>query len=307
MQPPIDSRKLFYFATVVEHGSLRKAATQLSISQPGLSMAMDRLEAEIGAKLLERGPAGVVPTEFGELLCTHARLIKEEMSLIEARVANSQKNGPRVITVGTLPSLAANIVPNAVSLWQKNNKEVRLRVIDDVQVKLLLGLQNGAFDFILGQTGFYNVLDGMKQRVLFRDRLCIFARYEHPLFKKRKLTWSDLMRFSWVLPMVGGRQRSLLEKLVAAHGLGMPKQLIECGTIGFTRSLVALSDNLAMLPEHAIADGLKDRTVRPLPITDPALDRDIVVTFRERSPPDNVARELITHIKSAGLKLSTKK
>lgn len=304
MQPHIDSRKLFYFATVVEMGSLKKAAKQLSISQPALSTSMMRLEKTVGMKLLERSPNGVVPTEFGELLCRHAQLIKEEMAYVEARLRNSPKSGPRVITIGVLPSLAATVVPHAVAQWKRKNPRILLRIIEAVGVTLLLELQRGNFDFIIGQTEHYNLIDGLKQRVLFRDHLSIFARPGHPLFEKSDITWSDAVRFPWVLPIVGGRQRTLLERIVTSNGVAMPKQLIECGSIDFTRTLLSASDYLALIPEHAAAFEAGDRQVRALPFADRVLKRDITAVFRERHPPDEAGRDLLRQLKAVGQKFA---
>ena len=102
----MDPRKLLYLATIIEQGSLAKAAKHLAISQPALSKSMDRLESELGIKLLERGPMGITPTTFGEILYSHARLIREEMDLAETRFQKVQKGHSRVVTFGTLPSLA---------------------------------------------------------------------------------------------------------------------------------------------------------------------------------------------------------
>ena len=64
----MDPRKLVYLASVIEQGSLKKAAEQLQVSQPALSTSMHRLETSLGVKLLQRGPTGMVPTPSGELL-----------------------------------------------------------------------------------------------------------------------------------------------------------------------------------------------------------------------------------------------
>ena len=61
----MDPRKLLYLASVIEHGSLKRAAKHLLISQPALSASMDRLEESVGGKLLERGPTGITPTVLG--------------------------------------------------------------------------------------------------------------------------------------------------------------------------------------------------------------------------------------------------
>src|SRR3979490_1188338 len=87
----MDPRKLLYLATVIEQRSLAKAAKHLAVSQPALSKSMDGLESELGIKLLERGPTGITPTKFGELLYSHARLIRDEMDLAETQVQKSEK------------------------------------------------------------------------------------------------------------------------------------------------------------------------------------------------------------------------
>jgi DNA-binding transcriptional LysR family regulator len=304
MQLLMDSRKLLYLAAVVEHGSLNKAAKHLAVSQPALSKAMDRLEGGLGVKLLERGPNGITATAYGELLCSHARLIREELEFAETRIQNAGKRRGRVMTVGTLPSLAASVVPLAVSRWRERHPRIVLRVMEKVQVELLFGLLRGDFDFAIAQTEFFNLLDGLKQRVIFRDRLRVFARPKHRLFQVTEPTWADLAKFPWVCPMVGGRQRTVLEKLLASEGIDLPQQMIECGSIDFTKALVAASDHLAMLPEHAIMSDLGEGTLKPLAITVPALSRDIAVIFRERSALDASGRDLVRQIETVGADLS---
>ena len=300
MQPNLDSRKLFYFATTVELGSLKKAAKQLSISQPALSMAMMRLEKAVGTKLLQRSPTGVVPTEFGELLCRHAQLIKNEMAYVEAQLKGEAPGDTRVITVGVLPTLATTIVPHAVAIWKKKYPDVLLRIIEAVGITLLAELQRGNFDFIIGQTEHYDLVDGLKQTVLFRDRLRIFAKPSHRLFRKQNVTWGDVAKYPWVCPIVGGRQRSLLERIVAMHGVQMPEQMIECGAIDFTRTLLSATDYLGLLPEHAAPGGTGDRQIRALPLVDEAFRRNITAVFRDRSAPDEAGRDLIRRIRAVG-------
>src|SRR5437660_5845148 len=229
----MDPRKLLYFATVVEQGSLAKAAKKLSISQPALSKSMDRLETELGMKLLSRGRAGIAPTSVGELIYSHARLIKDEMHLAEKRL-HAQGGPAQVLTIGTLPSLASSVIPLATSRWKERHPRVLLRVSERVQVELLLDLLRGEFDFIIGQTEYYDIsLEGLKQRVLFRDRLCVFARPQHPLLRLPQPSCADLAQFPWVCPMVGGPQRTVLEKVLSSEGVPLPEQLIECGSVDF--------------------------------------------------------------------------
>jgi LysR family pca operon transcriptional activator len=66
-------------------------------------------------------------------LCSHARLIKEELEFAETRIQNAGKGRGRVMTVGTLPSLAASVVPLAVSRWRERHPRIVLRVVEKVE------------------------------------------------------------------------------------------------------------------------------------------------------------------------------
>ncbi|MFZ4288141.1 LysR family transcriptional regulator [Variovorax sp. HJSM1_2] len=301
----MDPRKLLHLTTIIEQGSLAKAAKLLSVSQPALSKSMDRLEAELGMSLLQRGPAGISPTATGELIYAHARLIKDEMELAQGQI-KADAGKVRAITVGVLPTLGSSVIPRAIARWRLRHPDTLVRIVEKVQIELLLGLLSCKFNFIVGQTEFFDVFpDGLKQRVLFRDRLCVFARSDHPLFQLEAVNWADLARYPWVCPMVGWPQRNVLEKLMAAEGLNPPAHLVECGSIDFTKSLVESSEHLTMLPSHSVVSNVRDGTIRALSITLPLMKRDIAVIFRERAPLDEASKDLIKQIETLGTELTS--
>lgn len=117
----LDLRKLLYLAEVVGQRSLKKAAKTLRISQPALSKSMDRLEGDLGMKLLQRGPTGVMPTVQGGVLYSHARLIREEMGLAEKRLARMDHGPDRRVCFGSLPSLGSGIIPVAMNRWRTHH------------------------------------------------------------------------------------------------------------------------------------------------------------------------------------------
>jgi DNA-binding transcriptional LysR family regulator len=299
----MDPRKLLYLATVIEHGSFKKAAKRLHISQPALSTSMDRLEHSLGDRLLERSPAGVTPTPLGEFVYAHARLIRDELELAERHMKGRDCHGESTIAFGTLPSLATSIVPKAICQWRAAYQTTTLRVVEKNQLDLLLSLIRGELDFIVAQTECYGFVDGLRQRVLFRDRLYVIARPDHPALSLKAASWADLAQFPWVLQMVG-RQRTLLDKLLESEGVDLPLQLTECGSVDCIKALVAGSDSLATLPASAISSDIREGRIKPLNIMVPLLNRDIAVIFRERFPMTAASRDLLAHIEAAGFEIS---
>lgn len=298
----IDPKKLLYFASVVEHGSLNRAAATFAISQPALTSSMDRLEAALGIQLLDRGPRGVVPTHLGEILYCHARLIREELKLAERDLLSARDGHQESIRIGSLPSLSGSIIPMAMSRWRADHPDAQIQVVENAQIDLLTGLLRRDFDLVIGFTEVFDMLDGLRQQVLFRDLLCVIARPGHPLDGKTDLTWQDLVQFPWISP-TSRRTHTVLEHVMSTMDVGSPQQITVCGSVSLLKSLVAETDHLALLPAHATRTELAEGRLVALPFEDPVLHRNIAVFFREGYEMDVPRRDLIASIKATGLQL----
>ena len=302
MTMEIDPKKLLYFAVVIEQGSLNRAAKLLQVSQPALSTSMDRLEAEVGLKLLQRGPKGIVTTRSGDILYCHARLIREEIELAERDLVQARDDNSDSIRIGSLPSLASKIIPLALSKWRETHKEGHLQIIENAQIDLLIGLLRRDFDFVIGFTEMFDMLDGLRQRVLFRDKLCVIASPNHPLRKTENLAWTDLVKFPWISP-TSRRAHTVLEHIVKTMNVSAPHQITVCGSVSLLKSLVAETDHLALLPAHAVSEEIADERICALAFEDPALNRDIAVFFREGYEMDQTRKDLVDCVSKIGLEL----
>jgi LysR family pca operon transcriptional activator len=263
---------------------------------------MDRLEASIGMMLLERGAKGVVTTKPGDILYCYARLIREEIELAERDLLDAQSGRTEMIRFGSLPSLASRIVPLALSKWREIHIEQRLQVVENAQIDLLLGLLRRDFDFVIGFTKVFDMLDGLRQRVLFRDTLCVIARMKHPLRGVSPLTWQQLVAFPWVSP-TSRRTHTVLETVARTMNVDLPQHITVCGSVSLLKSLVAETNHLALLPANAVEGEVAEQRLCILLFEDPALSRDIAVFFREGYAMDQARRELVACIERIGLEL----
>ena len=302
MAQDIDPRKLLYFATVIETGSLTSAAKRLNISQPALSTSMERLEASVGMRLFERHAHGVATTKQGDVLYCYARLIREEIQLAKRDLENFESGRADTIRIGSLPSLASRIIPVALRKWRESPRKQRLQVFDNAQIDLLIGLLRRDFDFVIGFTKIFDFLDGLRQRVLFRDCLCVIAGPKHPLRGVSPLTWPQLVAFPWISP-TSRRTHTVLEAIMRTMNVDLPEQITVCGTVSLLKSLVAETDHLALLPAHAVEEEVAERRLCILPFGDPIFARDIAVFFREGYVMDQAQRDLVACIEQVGLEL----
>lgn len=84
----------------------------------------------------------------------HARLIKDEIELARIQIHNRDNKRKSVLTIGVLPSLASSVIPVALSNWSREHPTTRIRIVEKVQVDLLIGLLRGEFDLIVGMTAY---------------------------------------------------------------------------------------------------------------------------------------------------------
>lgn len=295
----IDPRKLLYFAVIVQHQSMGKAAKVLGISQPALSMSMDRLELEVGKSLLVRKSSGVEATEAGEMIIRQARQIVTALLAADAALFGDNGHLANVLHFGCLPTLAGSVIPQAIRRWRTDCSELELQITERPQNELLWGLLNRDFEFAVGVVDSDNQAYGLRQRVLFRERLHVVARSQHPLTQQSAVELDDLVRYPWVSPTTGWRNTAL-EHILEPAGLTLQHRVTVCSSISLLKSLVADSDHLALLPAHAVQSELEAGRLCLLPVVRKDLERSIAVFLREGTTISPKGEGLLSLIREQG-------
>ncbi|WP_095200333.1 LysR family transcriptional regulator [Mesorhizobium carmichaelinearum] len=295
----IDPKKLIYYATVIDQGSFTKAAKILGVKQPALSISMNRLEAMLGVKIMERGSQGVATTPQGDLLYSHARRIRDELFLADRNLHSEVVHEKSPIRLGCLMSLTSNVVPSAIARWRSGFPDTELHVADATQFDLMNGLLCREHDFVLGFTERHQFSGGLRQRVLFRDRLCVVARPGHPLFTERELTPSSLVNYPWA-SLPSGPFDVRFENIFESAGISLVGGVTICVSIALMKTLMSCSDHLGLLPRHAVQTEIADGRLTVLPITMPEFSRSIAIFFREGSTIEGPSRALVDEIQLFG-------
>ena len=109
----MDLRQLRFFACIVECGSLSKAAEQLYITQPSLSLQIRTLEADLKTQLLLRSARGVRPTEAGKILYQHARAVSRNIEKINQEIKYRINSETGLVAVG-LPTTIATVLAHSL-------------------------------------------------------------------------------------------------------------------------------------------------------------------------------------------------
>ena len=125
------------FREAVRCGSLGEASRTLGYTQSAISRHIAALEAEYGIPLLERGPAGVRPTPYGERLLQHADAILAHDDQLRREFDGVRKGALGHITVGAFPTAVAGIIPAALIALQQNRPGMTLSLIEALTPALI--------------------------------------------------------------------------------------------------------------------------------------------------------------------------
>ncbi|WP_084079142.1 LysR family transcriptional regulator [Demequina sp. NBRC 110057] len=125
----MELRHLRYFVAVVEHGSLTAAAAALHMSQPPLSVAIRKLEADLRVRLLDRSGRGVEPTDAGRALVERAHRLLAEVDDIAADLSRYEAGLAGTLTLAAVPTLLWGPIPELIAGHAAAAPEVDLHLV----------------------------------------------------------------------------------------------------------------------------------------------------------------------------------
>ncbi|SDM97486.1 DNA-binding transcriptional regulator, LysR family [Lentzea albidocapillata subsp. violacea] len=181
----MELRTLRYFVAVAEELHFGRAARRLHLSQPPLSRAIKHLEADLGATLLHRSPAGVTLTDAGHVLLTEARALLDHAGRIRAKLART------TITVGMLGDHGARVA----EAFRRRHPHVEIRVRETDLTDPTCGLRAGHVDVALTRGPFDE--SGLKTLVLQENPVGAVLRRDDPLAARERITTDDLAGRDW--------------------------------------------------------------------------------------------------------------
>lgn len=130
-------RRLEYFLTVVEEGSVSLAARRLHMTQPPLSQAIQALEREVGAELLHRLPRGVEPTPAGHLLAEQGRALLRWSGRVEDQVRRVGQGLEGQLRIACVPSFSWLLLPPLLKRFSEEVPEVEVLLSDPQPIRVL--------------------------------------------------------------------------------------------------------------------------------------------------------------------------
>lgn len=260
------TRQLYLLVALYEHRNVSHTAAQMGVTQPGLSKWLGELEEDLNVKLFKRGPRGLEPTEFCAALVQHARVIIGELDRTQTTIRLLSNGITGNLVVGTTPTVATGVVPRAAHLAAKRYPDAFLRLVEDRLDLLMPQLLEGRMDFVVTRTDQARLEPGLRCDLLYPEHIRIVVGPQHPLARKRKLAWADVMRYPWITPPKTSPIRRELEHELALAGQPTPRYRVESGSTLVIVSMLQDGDLVAPMSARLMEGFHKTHQLVPLPL-----------------------------------------
>lgn len=209
-------RQLEIFLTVVSKGSFTAAAGELSMAQPAISLAMRKLESDVGARLLERARTGVVPTEAGRVLLHHAQAVLAHLRNARQEIGAFERLEIGKVTLGAPTMVAAHLLPGLLARFSREHPGVALTVHQGGAKMIEEAVRAGTMD--IGLISDWQTAAGLHvERIRDRRMVACVAR-RSPIARKRRLSWDELLSQRLVLFPQQYYQRQVIDHISRVRG-----------------------------------------------------------------------------------------
>jgi DNA-binding transcriptional LysR family regulator len=284
--------QLQYVVAVTEHGSVRRAAEHLHVSQPAVSDALARLERELGVDLLERQRSGARLSPAGRELLPRMTDVLEAVARLQAAAAG-QVAANHTVRIGSVHAATSVLLLPAVQRLREQRPETSVELRTLQQHEIVLGLLEGSLDF-----GLVNLLDGddvpagLAAAELRRGRPVAVLPADHRLAGQADVSAEDLR----AEPFVGMRAGYLMHRY--AHrlfGADLPRTWHSTDGAEMGKLMVAEGIGVTILPDYSVDQDPLARTglITTRPIRDSPAGVRLVLLHRRRESSTESARDLL--------------
>ena len=244
-------QQLEYIVAVDTWRHFQTAADSCFVTQPTLSMQIQKLEDEFGFKIFDRNRKPVVPTKEGERIVAQARRILNEYQRLREQVSETKGVLEGELKLGIIPTIAPYLLPLFLKSFLDNYPTIRLHVDEIKTGNMLRMIRHGELDAAILSTPINET--GFNEDLLYIEEFLVYISPEEELYKLPQLTVDDIAGNSIWLLEDGHCLRDQLINFcsIATNGSVSSRFNYQAGSIETLKRMVDLHSGLTFIPKLA--------------------------------------------------------
>ena len=290
----MEIKQLRTFLAVAAYGSVTRAAEKLHIVQPALSRQIQMLEDDLGTPLFQRVGHGMQLTDAGHLLVVRAKRALEELELAKHEITSSPESINGTVVVGLLPSVSDLLAGKLISSLREMYPNLSIRILVGYVGYLQEWLAKDEVDIALLYA--HQPSPSIEITPLLNEKLYVVGPPNTDLRLDKAQSLRDLKKHSFIMPTHPHGLRTLLDHACAVSGIELDI-IAETNSMNTQKSLVQSKLGYTILPGLVVFEDIKNNKLTAAPITDPEINRQIVLALSVARKPSLAVRKVVEQLK----------
>ena len=269
--------QLEYIVAVDTYRSFVGAAEKCFVTQPTLSMQVQKLEEMLNVKIFDRSRQPVIPTEIGAQIIEQARIVLQESHKVKEIINSQQQDIAGEIRVGIIPTLAPYLLPQVIASMMEKYPALKLMIWEYTTEDIIHHLKTGVLDCGLLATPLVD--DAISEDPLFYENFVTYISKNSKLFKKKTIDPDDLESENmWLLNERHCMRSQVLNICRSTKENRLQGLTYNTGSVETLIRMVDLNNGATIIPELALADlnAKQLSKIRPFKTPEPVREISLV-------------------------------
>jgi len=270
--------ELKYVVALAQERHFGRAAQKCFVTQPTLSLALAKLEDELGVRLFERNKNEVLVTPMGAGIVEQARRVLDEAGKIASLAKGAQDQLAGALRLGVIPTIGPYLLPELVPILRRRAPHMPLILEENFTGSLVPMLRDGEIDAALIALPF--TVTGVKTRTLYEEPFSVVVPEGHAWARKKRVRPDELSGESLLVLNAGHCFREqVLEACPGQANTASPEGR-SGSSLETIRNMVASGLGVSVLPDTALQARYANRLVKVIPFTEPVPSRKVAIAWR---------------------------
>jgi DNA-binding transcriptional LysR family regulator len=277
------------FLTVATERSFSRAAEKMFRTQPAISLALQRLELELGEKLIDRTGKDLILTDAGRTVLEFARRFQSLKLELDNSLAELRDNSAGRLAIGANESTTLYLLQH-IQRYRELYPKIKVQVRRSLSSKIPDELIDGNLE--LGVISFDPADERIKSKVIYTDSLAFVVSPQHRLAHKKTVSIADLGSEIFIAHNVVSPYRDLVLREFQAHKTPL-NMSVEMPTIEAIRRLVQSNMGVAFLPRMCVEQEIEQKMLYEIRVKELHVERKIRLVYPARRALSHAARAFL--------------
>jgi DNA-binding transcriptional LysR family regulator len=277
------------FLTVATERSFSRAAEKLLRTQPAVSLALQRLEQELGEKVIDRSGKDLILTDAGRTVLEYARRFQSLQQELDNSLAELRDNSAGRLTIGANESTSLYLLRH-IRRYRELYPKVKVQVRRSLSSKIPDELLDGNLE--LGVISYDPADERLKSKVIYTDALALVVSPKHRLAGRKTVSIGELASEMFIAHNVLSPYREVVLREFQAHKVPL-RMDVEMPTIETIRKLVQTDMGVAFVPRMCVEQEIEQKTLYEVRVKELHVERKIRLVYPTRRALSHAAKAFL--------------